>query len=143
MAFYHDPRESHHAGAVVAARIESGGCAAQHRAGDEAGHAIEQRHLEFAAQAIGDQPGDTLHGLERHVAGETIGDDDIDVAREDVITLHETDVIETARAEQAVRPLHHFVPLDVLFTDVEQADAWSRYAIDVPGDDGTHGGELP
>jgi len=66
------------------------------------------------AQAVGDQPGDALHGLERHIAGEAIGHDDIHIAGEDVIALHETDVVEATRSEQPVGYLHD---LGLLFCD--------------------------
>src|SRR5438105_13355609 len=42
VAFYHDPVEAHHAGAVVTARIEPGRRAAQHRSGDRTGEAVER-----------------------------------------------------------------------------------------------------
>src|SRR5216110_1445431 len=93
VAFYHDPVEAHHAGAVIAARIEPGRRAAQHRSGDRtgeavepgrpelltrigcvrsSGEAVEPGRPELLTQPIRDQPRDALHGLERDVAGEAV-----------------------------------------------------------------------
>ena len=45
-----------------------------------------------------------FHRLQRHVAGETIGHDHVDVAREDVVAFDEADVVEPARRRAARAP---------------------------------------
>src|SRR5438270_11440551 len=142
VAFYHDPVEAHHAGAVVTARIEPGRRAAQHRSGDRTGEAVEPGRPELLTHPIRDQPRDPLHGLERDVAGEAVGDDDVDVAGEDVVAFHEAHVVEPAAREQGLGRLHQLVSLHVLLADVEKTDARVRHAVHVAGDDGSHGGEL-
>src|SRR6202011_1732570 len=64
------------------------------------------------------------------------------VAGKDIVALDESDVVEPRGSEQRVSGLHCFVTLDVLFPDVEQADAGLLEAVDVAGDDGAHGRKL-
>src|SRR5205823_12475025 len=80
VAFYHDPVEAHHAGAVVTARIEPGRRAAQHRSGDRIGEAVEPGRPELLTHPIREQPRDALPGLERRVVGAAVGGRGGDVA---------------------------------------------------------------
>ncbi len=106
VAFYHYPGKADHAGAVVSPRVEPGSRSPQDRSRDEPRHLAEERCGKLRPQAIGDQMGSAFHGLQRHIARETIGHNDVDVTREDVVSLDETNVVEPARTQQRMRRLH-------------------------------------
>jgi len=123
VAFYHDPAQSDHARPVIAARVEAARHATQHPAGGKSREAIEPGGVEFTAHARGDQRRHALHGLQRHIAGESVGHHHIDVAGEDVVALDEPDVVQAAREQQRMGGLHALVTLDVLLADVQKPDA--------------------
>ncbi len=80
------------------------------------------------SQSIRDQVSRAFHGLERHIAGETIGHNHVDVTREDVVSFDEADVVEPARAQQCMRCLHDLVALHVFFADVEKTPRAAQLA---------------
>src|SRR5438876_360565 len=94
MAFYHDPGEPDHAGAVVTVGIETCGHPAQHRPGNQTCKGRSQRSPELLAHAVTDEAGSAFHRLESYVAREPVGDDNVDFARKNIIALHEPNVVE-------------------------------------------------
>ena len=85
-----------------------------------------QRALERAAQQVGDEARGALGGLERDVAGETVGDDDVDLAARELVALGEA--VEAKRqiiglAQQRGRGLELVGALQFLGADVEQLHA--------------------
>ncbi len=84
-----------------------------------------------------------LDRLERHVAGEAVGDDDVDEAIHDVASL---DVAVEAQAlvggDELVGLDHRRRPLLGLLADAEQADRRLGNAHDLDGERLAHDGEL-
>ena len=73
--------------------------------------ACARARREFLAHDAADESREPLHGLERDVAGETIGDHDVHVAREDDVALDETAVIDRRAGQAPVRLANASVPL--------------------------------
>ena len=80
----------------------------------------------FLEQAL-DHPGGALAGLERDVAGEAVGDDDVDPVGGHVAALDVADVLEVAagcgRGDALGRLVQLGAALVLLGADVEEADA--------------------
>src|SRR5882757_1471791 len=138
MAFYHDPGEADHACPVIAVGVETCGHSAQHRSGNETGQGRGQRRLELLSHAVTDEARSALHRLQSHVACEPIRYYNVHLAGEDVVSLHEPNVVETRGLQQRVCCLHAFVAFDVLFPDVEQTNPGVLESMNVAGDDGAH-----
>ena len=87
------------------------------------------------------RPHAALDGLEGHVAGEPVGDDDVGPAEGEVAAL---DVADEARQlrEQVVGALAHLVALAHLLADRQQPDAGPVDAVVETGVLGAHPGEL-
>ena len=98
---------------------------------------------ELLAQRLGDEARGALHGLQCHVAREAVGDHDVDLVREDIVSLDKSDVVEAARRQQVVRGLYVLVALHLFLADVEQADARPLVGtLEIGGEDGSHHPEL-
>ena len=152
MAFYHDAVQADHDGAVVAARVERRADALQHRPREQ------RRQLARGSWRVNSARSRSVIssatpsiGLQRDIAGEAVGDHDVDLAGEDVVALDETDVAQrrrialrqrAARAQQRMRRLDRLVALHLLLADVQQADARRGDAVHVARDDRAHDGEL-
>src|ERR1700730_9626128 len=89
MALHRDAVESEEDGAVVAPGIEPLTQLLERGRGKDIADACGQRMLERRAQELGEQPRRAFRGLQRDVAGEAVGDDDVDRAGGDVVPLDE------------------------------------------------------
>ena len=78
---------------------------------------------DLRAQRVEDGADRPLERLQRDVAGEAVGDDDVGGAREDVAALGVAPEVEVARGEQLVRLERELVPLLRLLADREQPHA--------------------
>ena len=88
-----------------------------------------KRALEGAAQQVGDEARRALGGLERDIAGEAVGDDDVDVAARQLVAFGEA--VEAERqvvrlAQQRGGVLELVGALQFLGADVEQLHARLR-----------------
>ncbi len=83
-----------------------------------------------------------LHRLHRHIAGKSVGHDDVGLTRHQVVAFDKADVVECAGAQQRGRILDCLVTLDVLGADVQQRNAWILDAIDIRSDERAHHGVL-
>src|SRR5436309_8582024 len=78
--------------------------------------------LDLLAHDVHQQPGDTLGGLEQHVPGEPVGDDDVGAAVEHVAPLDVADEVQVLGPAQQVPGLEdQLVALGLLLADREQA----------------------
>ena len=88
---------------------------------------FREQRAELAKQAAGELVARELHQHARHaftrfqrdVTDETVADDDVDLAFENIIALDEAEVIEIARLEQRGGLLDPIVTLDFLLADIQ------------------------
>ncbi len=98
---------------------------------------------EFLAHGIGDQARRAFHRFQGHIAGESVRDDDVDLVRENIVALDETDIVEIAVRQQIMRRLNDVVALDFFFSDVEQTHARIIVrSLQIGGEHGAHHREL-
>src|SRR5689334_12904761 len=95
MAIYGNTIEPQEDRAVVAPRIRAHAQRIQRRARQDISQSRNQRSLDAALQEFGIELRRSLEGLERNVAGEAVGHDDVDRAAGDVVALDEA--VELAR----------------------------------------------
>ena len=69
-------------------------------------------------------------GLQGDVARESVADHDVRLAAEDPVPFHEPDVVEVAPGDELGRLPDPFMPLDLLFPDVEKTDSRSGEVVD-------------
>ena len=84
---------------------------------------VRQVAAQFFAQDGADQRADPFDGLDRHVAGEAVGNDHIGGAGGDVLALDHADEVEVGGLEQGERLADQLVPFDFFLAIAQQADA--------------------
>jgi hypothetical protein len=101
--------ESQQAGAVVPARVQLALEGAQHRQGDDSGKTGNEVFLEFTAQLVADQLGESLRSLQGDIADEAVAHHHIHGSLVDVVAFHIALEIETAGLAAIPRPAspHH------------------------------------
>src|SRR5471032_2849707 len=106
----------------------------------------QQVALEFGAQRVAEEARHALHCLQRDVADETVAYHDVGGALEDVVALDVAVEVERAALvvslQQLAGGLDHFVALDVLGADVQQADGRALDFFHGRDQHRTHDGEL-
>src|SRR5438093_7250346 len=99
--------------------------------------------LHLVAHGATEEARRALGGLQEHVAGEAVGDDDVARALEQVATLDRTDEVEVARRlDQRQRLLDQLVALALLLADREQSHPRVLVPEQVAREAGPHVGEL-
>src|SRR5207245_11503594 len=83
----HQPAQTKQRAAAVATVIEPAREPVQHRLGHQASQHRERSALEFLLQKLGDQRGEPFGSLERDVAHESVANDDVDLALENVVAF--------------------------------------------------------
>ena len=119
------PFEAEEDAAIGGARIELAAQHVERAAGDEAADAAQKRAPQRAAQEMRDQLGGAFGGLERDIAGEAVGHDDVDRAFGDIVAFDEAGELDRQRgivAQDVRRALHRVVALHVFGADIENAD---------------------
>ncbi len=53
--------------------------------------------LELLAHGVGDQTRRAFHDFQRDIAGESVGDHDVDLVGKNIVPFDETDVVDIAR----------------------------------------------
>ena len=144
MRFHHHAAQAEHHGAVVAARVQPLAQPLQPRAGQQVADARGQRGGEHLAQHLAHQLQRALAGLERHVAGETVGHDHVGGAGGDVVAFHEAVELaaQVADLQHLGRLADALVALQLLGADIEQADGGGGEAEHGAGEHVAHHGEL-
>ena len=144
MALHADPVQAQQHGSIVTARIDAHAERVQRRPGEQAPQARQGRGRQCLFQELTEQHGRAFGGLQRDIAGEAVGDDDVDGAGADVVSLD-----ETVKADGQVGPLQGgggvldgLVALEAFGADVENADRRLLQAQDVAREDLAHDGEL-
>ena len=111
--------------AVGAAWVQPLAQLAKARAREQITDAGAERALHRGAQILADLAGGAFGGLERDVAGETLGDDDVDLAVADVVAFDEADIVEIGHlpfAQNAAGLADRLETFDFLNADIEKAD---------------------
>src|SRR5690606_12502085 len=98
--------------------------------------------LELGVHHLTDHAGQTLDGLQHDVSDKTVAHDDVDGSLADIVAFDVTVEIQTTASQQLGSLLDDFVTLDDFFTDVEQTDSGTLFAIQYGHQRRTHDGEL-
>ena len=124
VALHADPVEAQEYAAIVAARIDPLAQLRPGAGGEQIADLGEGRGAEGVADELCVELGRALDRLQRDVAGEAVGDDDVDDAGTDVVALDEAvEEDRRALAAQHGRGLTQLlVALQFLGADVQQAD---------------------
>ena len=86
-----------------------------------------------------------LGGLERDIAGEALGNDDVDRALADIVAFDKAVIVEMREltfAQDAAGLAHRFEALDLLDPDIEQADGRPLDVEQHARHGAAHGGEI-
>src|SRR5271154_884483 len=126
MALDDDAVQTDHARTIIAARIYPFAQRIDARPRREVAELAQRRPYKLLAHGINNQSRRAFHRFQRNIAGESIGDHDIDLVGKNIMSFDEADVVDIHGAQQIVRDLDHIVALDLLLADVEQADARLR-----------------
>src|SRR5438876_974139 len=99
--------------------------------------------LDGVTDALEDELGGALGGLDQDVAAETVRDDDIGLTLEDVLAFDVADEIDRLEsAQQGLACLHQLVALAGLFAIAEQCHPWRLETHELFGVDAPHQGVL-
>src|ERR1044071_4284017 len=99
--------------------------------------------LDLLAHRAAEERGRALRGLQEHVAGEAVGDDDVAGPLEEIAALDGADEVQMARGfEERQHLLHELVALALLLADRQQPDARVLVAEEIAGEAGAHVREL-
>ena len=112
--------------ASIALVVEAMLHAVESRLQREQGQRRDRAHLQIGAQGAEDVAGQPLEELDHHVAHEPVADNHVGDVLDQVVALHVPHEVEVQLAQAAVGLTCQRVPLLLLLTDVQQADAWAR-----------------
>src|SRR5581483_6916433 len=113
--------EAEQVGAAVGVGVEPRAEAARGRPDQEAAELAPGRRGDLLAERVEELPDRALEELQREVAGEAAGDDDVGGAAEEVAPLGVAAEVDAGRlAEERVRPDRELVALLRLLADREQ-----------------------
>ena len=101
MTFHHHAVESEKHAAVERARIELLAQRAQRAGGEDRAQPAEERALQRAPEIMRDELRGAFGGLQRHVAGEAVGDDNVDGTGADIVTLDKAAELDRQVATRA------------------------------------------
>src|SRR5439155_25597181 len=114
-----EPAQAEQVGAAIRVRIEARAQTAGGRADQEPPELAPRGRRNLGAQRVEDVLDRPLEQLQRDVAGEAVGDDDVRRAAQQLAALDVALEVELARAEQRVRLERKRVSLLVLLADRE------------------------
>src|SRR5688572_15469609 len=109
MALQHDSIEPDEARSIVASWVEPAAQRLERRLCDEPLQAAQHAALKLLLQERADEPRDTFHRLQCHVADETVADDDVDVGVKNAVAFDEADIVQAAAGEQLARLADGFI----------------------------------
>src|SRR5947207_5165381 len=139
---HREPAQAEQVGAAVRVGIEAMAEPARRRADQQAAQLARRRRRDLCAEGVEDRADRPLEELQRDVAGEAVGHDDVGSAGEQVAPLAVSLEIEVARGEQLVRLERELVALLGLFPDREEAHPGLCDSEDLLGEYDAHRREL-
>src|SRR5271166_885904 len=124
VALDRNPAQAEEYGTVVTARVAAHPKLPERAAGKQIADAGRQRMTEGRLEEFAEELGSSLRGLDGDVAGEPVGDDDIDGSRRNVVTLDKPVKMDRGNgcAQSSAGAADGIVPLEILRPDVEQPD---------------------
>src|SRR6185437_14413704 len=145
VALDHNAVEAKENSAIRGSGVELAAQRVQRPRSDDAAEAAEQRAAQGGPQIVHDEICRAFRRLQRNVASEAIGHDNINRAVGDVVAFDEAGELDRQRrivAQNMRGPLHRIVALHVLRTDIEYSDRGPLQPQDRAGERLTHHGEI-